>query len=64
MRHKIFRFMMSYLAMSLGDKFCVSRKGETGGGGWVHLKSTNSMAVSWLARKKPLVEPDRPFLLI
>jgi len=55
---------MSYLAMSLGDRFCVSRKGETGGGGWVHLKSTNSMAMSGLACNKPLVEPDRPFLLI
>jgi len=64
MHRKIFRFMMSYLAMSLRDRFCVSRKGETGGGGWVHLKSTNSMAMSGLACNKPLVEPDRPFLLI
>ena len=30
MHHKIFRFVMSYLAMSLGDRFCVNRKGETG----------------------------------
>ena len=43
MRRKIFRFVMSYLEMSLGDRFCMSTKGETGGGGWVHLKSANSM---------------------
>ena len=43
MRCKIFRVVMSCLEMSLGDRFCVSTKGETGGGGWVHLKSANSM---------------------
>jgi len=28
---------------------CVSRKGGTGGGGWVHLKGANSMAISGLS---------------
>ena len=37
--------MMSLLAMSFGDRFCVSRKGRTGGGGCVHPKGANSMAV-------------------
>jgi len=32
----------------LWHRFCVSRKGRTAGGGWVHLKGTNSMAVSGL----------------
>ena len=32
--------------MSLGDRFCDSRKGGTGGGGWVHPEGANSMAVS------------------
>ena len=41
---------MSYLAM-----FCVSRKGGTGGGGWVHLKGANSMAMSGFGHEKPLV---------
>jgi len=36
-RHKTFSFMMSLLAMSLGLRFCVSRKGGTGGGGWAYL---------------------------
>jgi len=40
--------MMSLLAMSLGLRFCVSRKDGTGGGGWVHPKGVNSMAVSGL----------------
>jgi len=40
--------MMSLPAISLGLRFCVSRKGGTGGGGWVHLKGANSMAASGL----------------
>ena len=40
--------MMSHPAMSLGDRLCVSRKGGTRGGGWVHPKGANSMAVSGL----------------
>jgi len=38
--------MMSLPAMSLGLRFCVSTKGGTGGGGWVHPKGANSMAAS------------------
>jgi len=30
------QFLMSLSAMSLGDWFCVSRKGDTGGGGFVY----------------------------
>jgi len=37
---------MSLLAMSFGDRFCVSTKGGTGGGGWVHLQGANSMVAS------------------
>ena len=45
--------MKLYLVMSLpattfGDRFCFNRKGGTGGGGWVHLKGADSMAVSGL----------------
>ena len=47
--------MMSHPAMSLGDRFCDSRKGGTGGGGWVHPKGANSMAVSGLCGGKVLV---------
>ena len=42
------RDLMSLPAMSLGLRFCVSRMGGTGGGGWVHSKGANSMAMSEL----------------
>jgi len=42
--------------MSLGDRFCVSRKGGTGGDGWVDPKGANSMAIFGLAHEKPLIE--------
>ena len=47
--------MPSHPAMSLGDRFCDSRKGGTGGGGWVHPEGANSMAVSGLRGRKVLV---------
>ena len=51
--------MMSLPAMSLGLRLCVSRKGGTGGGGWVHLKGANSMAVSGLVLRSDLVGTGR-----
>ena len=50
---------MSLPAMSLGLRFCVSRKGGTGGGGWVHLKGANSMAASGLIFRSDLVGTGR-----
>ena len=52
---------MSHLAVSPGDKFCASRKGLTGGGGWVHPKGANSMAVSVLGSRRPWLAPGGPF---
>jgi len=60
--------MMSILVLSFGDRFCVSRKVGTAGGGGVHLQGELIIAVSGLAverpghRKKPshLVEPPSP----
>ena len=52
---------MSPPAMSLGDKLCVSRKGETGVGELVHPKGENIMVVSGLSCENPLVGP---FLLL
>ena len=46
--------MMSLPAMSLGHRFCASRKGGTGGGGWVHPKGANSMVASGLSCRKAL----------
>ena len=54
-RHETFSFMMSLPAMSLGLRFCVSRKGGTGVGGWVNLKVANSMAASGLVLRSDLV---------
>jgi len=46
---------MSLDTMFFSDRFCASRKGGTGGGGWVQLKGANSMATSGLSYRKPLV---------
>ena len=54
-RHETFSFRMSLPAMSLGLRFCVSRKGRAGGGGWVHPKDVNSMAVTGLVFRSDLV---------
>jgi len=61
--HETFSFMMSLPAMSLGFRFCVSRKGRTGGGGckqhrrvqtaWLRLDS--SLEVTWLALGRPFL---------
>jgi len=40
-----FHLVMSLPAMPFGDRFCMSRNGRTGGGGWVHPKGADSMAV-------------------
>ena len=56
--------MMSHPAMSLGDRFCDSRKGGTGGGGWVHPEGANSMAMSGLCGRKVLGGPFPPFFCI
>ena len=46
---------MSLPAMTFGNRFCFSRKGGIGGGGWVHLKGADSMAISGLCFKNALV---------
>jgi len=51
--------MMSLLAMSLGLRSCVSRKGGTRGDGWVHPKGANSMAASGLVLRSNLVGTGR-----
>ena len=56
--------MMSHPAMSLGDRLCVSSKGRTGGGGWVHPKGANSMAVSGLCGRKVLVGSGRAISVV
>jgi len=58
-RHETFSFMMSFPAMSFGDRFCFSRKGGIGGGGWVHPKGANSMVMSGLVSRSDLVGTGR-----
>ena len=41
--------------MTFRDRFCFSRKGGIGGGGWVHPKGADSMAVSGLHFENALV---------
>ena len=43
--------------MSLEDWFCMSKKGGTGGGGLIHSKGENSMALSGLGCESPSVRP-------
>ena len=50
--------------MSLGDRFCKSRKGGTGGGGWVHPEGANSMAVSGFRGRKVLVGTERAISIV
>ena len=50
--------------MSLGDRFCDSRKGGTGGGGWVHPEGANSMAESGLRGRKVLVGTGRAISIV
>ena len=62
--HETFSFVVALPAMCLGDRFCVSRKGGTGGGGWVHPKGANSMAVSGLRGRKVLVGTGRAISVV
>jgi len=44
---------MSLPAVSFGYRFCASRRGRTGGGGWVHLKGETAWSYLVLAMKSP-----------
>jgi len=55
---------MSLPAISLGLRFCVSRKGGTEGGRWVHPKGANSMATSGLVFRSDLVGTGRAISIL
>ena len=61
-RRETFSFMMSLPV--LGLRFCVSRKGGTGGGGWVHLKGMNSMATFGLVLRSNLGGTGRSIFVL
>ena len=46
--------MVSLPTLSLGLRFCASRKGGTGGGGQVSTLGPGNMAASGLSCRKPL----------
>jgi len=50
-----FQLVMSLLALSLGLRFCASRKGGTGGGGRVSTMGPGDVAASGCSCRKPLV---------
>ena len=52
------------MSLSLGLRFCMSRKGGTGGGGWVHSKGANSMAMSGLVLRSDLVGTGRAIAVL
>ena len=55
-------YSMSLSAMSLGDWFYVSRKGETGGG---HPESKHNMAMSaWFGCEYPFVSIEAFFFTV
>jgi len=55
---------MSLPAMSFGYRFCFSRKGRIGGGGWVHPKGANSMAASGLVSRMTSLAQGGPFYFL
>ena len=56
--------MMSPPVMFFGDRFCISRKGKIGGGGWMHPKGANSMAASGLVFRSGLVGTGRAISIL
>ena len=55
---------MKYLYIYLSIYLSICKKDGTGGGGWVHLKGTNSMAVSGLCGRKVLVGTGRAISIV
>jgi len=56
--------VMSLPTMSLGLRFCMSRKGGTGGGHLVHPKGANNMATSGLVFRSDLVGTGRAISIL
>jgi len=57
---------MSYPAVSLGDRFCMSQKGRTGGGGCMGAPEgckQHGHVWAW-SRKASRLEPGRPLRLL
>ena len=56
--------MLSVGAIHFEDRFCASRKGGTGGGGWVHRFGRQCMAAVAAGYRKGQVSTGWPILLL
>ena len=54
--------MLSVGAIRFEDRFCASKKGGIGGGGWVHPELPCTWQLPWLAVEKPWLALAWPFL--
>ena len=54
-----FGHMLSVGAIRFEDRFCASKKGGIGGGGWVHPGVPCTWQLPWLAREEPWSGSDR-----
>ena len=59
-----FGHMLSVGAIRFEDRFCVSKKGGIGGGGWVHREVLCTWQLPWLAREEPWSAVAGPFLTL
>ena len=61
-RRQILATCLSVGAIRFEGKFCTSRKGGTGGGGWVHYSAWQCMVAVAAACRKALVNAGGPFV--
>ena len=56
--------MLSVGAIRFEDKFCASKIGGIGGGGWVHHRVPCTWQLPWLATEEPWSAVARQFLAL
>jgi len=56
--------MLSVGTIRFEDRFCASKKGGIGGGGWVHPRVMSTWQLPWLAREEPWLAVAGPFLAL
>ena len=56
--------MLSVGAIHFEDRFCASKKGGIGGGGWVHPRVPCTWQLPWLAREEPWLAVAGLFLAL
>ena len=56
--------MLSVSTICFEDRFCASKKGGIGEGGWVSAQGAIHMAAAWLAVEEPWLALAGPFLTL